>query len=537
MGRLWTSIQWVLCAGVVMATLTGVSRAAQPAEELRIGIFVGNNEGNASELPLLFAVSDAKKMRDLFVQYGHIKPADALLVENGSRHTVENAFDSVHKKLVQANNTGRPTAIVFYYSGHGDDSALHLGSTQFLHDDLRRWLDNSGAKVQIAMLDACQSGSAVRTKGGTRGPSFGFAVEVERTEGTAILTSSAASELSQESVEVGGGFFTHYLSTALRGAADADRDGEVSLTEAYAHVHGETAFGTRVNAQSQSPRYDFDLVGAGSYTLTTLEQSTSFLSFQGTLEGTYSVWDESRKRYVAEVDGSKAAQLAVRPGIYYVHRRMPGWMDEAHYSVRNGETLAIYTEDFEPVPYESSAARGDLDRMVRRAKLPALSLRLNMGARTFGGNSVITRQYVSEHSLLGIEARFMRTGRTWFGFDLLNGSAPGELEFEEAGTVPVTVGSTSGGGSIGFVTSPHLFRGGIGGKAELIGIRRTFPNGELSPQASISVAGGLASFLGLYHGRFSFELQFNLLIMATSFDDLPHRPLYGEPLLSFGYRF
>ncbi len=524
----------LLAAGALAITL---ATPAMAQEELRIGIFVGNNQGAAADIPLLFAVSDAQKMRDLFVEYGHIKPGDATLLSNGSRHLVEKAFDSMHSKLVNAKNNGQPTAVIFYYSGHGDDESLHLGPTQIEHEEVRRWLENTGADVSVAMLDACQSGSAIRTKGGVRGPSFGFAVEVERTQGTAVLTSSAASELSQESAEVGGGFFTHYLSTALLGAADLDKDGEVSLTEAYAHVHGETAFGTRETAGSQSPRYDFDLVGAGSYTLTTLEKANSHLSFQGSLDGTFSVWDESRKRYVAEVNGEKTAQLAVRPGTYYVHRRMPGWMDEATYTVRRGETLAVYKEDFVAVPYEESASKGDLDRQVRRASMPALSMRLAIGARGFGQKSVVGTQYVVDHSILGVEARFMKSGKTWFSFDVLNGGSGGTLTFDEFGEVPVTVGSTSGGAAVGFVTAPNIVRAGLGGKAEVIAIRRTFPGGELDPQATVSVAGGAASFLGMYHGRFSVELQLNFLIMATSFDDLKSRPAYAEPLLSFGYRF
>ena len=519
------------------AVLLSLATPARATEELRLGIFVGNNEGSASDLPLLFAVSDAKKMHDLFVEYGKIKPSDAIMVSNGSRHVVEKAFDNIHSKIVNAKNAGQPTSVIFYYSGHGDDKALHMASTLVAHDEVRRWLANTGADVQIAMLDACQSGSAIRTKGGVRGPSFGFAVEVERTQGTAILTSSAASELSQESAEVGGGFFTHYLSTALLGAADLNRDGEVSLTEAYAHVHGETAFGTRETAGSQSPRYDFDLVGAGSYTLTTLEKSNSYLAFQGTLPGTYSVWDESRKRYVAEVNGEKTAQLAVRPGTYYVHRRMPGWMDEATYSVRRGETLAVYQEDFVAVPYEESAAKGDLDRQVRQASMPALSMRLNVGMRTFGKNSLISRQYVSEHGILGVEARFMKTGKTWFAFDILTGSSGSDLVFEEFGELPVTVGSTSGGAAVGFVTGPNFVRAGIGGKAEVLAIRRTFPGEELAPQSTITVGGGVASFIGMYHGPLSFEFQFNLLMLATTFDDLTTRPVYAEPLVSVGYRF
>ena len=40
------------------------------AGEVRLGVFVGNDEGAVGQEKLLFATHDARKMRDLFVAYG-----------------------------------------------------------------------------------------------------------------------------------------------------------------------------------------------------------------------------------------------------------------------------------------------------------------------------------------------------------------------------------------------------------------------------------------------------------------------------------
>lgn len=520
-----------------MITLALAAALATPsfADEVRVGVFVGNDEGAPGEIELLFAVADAEKMRDLFVDYGGVRPQDASLLEDGTRRQVEGALQQARSRIEAAKAAGHHTSLVFYYSGHADEAGLHLGATKIAHDELRTWLDDSGADVRIAMLDACHSGSAIRAKGGSRGPDLDWAVQVQETRGTAILTSSAASELSQESAEVGGGFFTHYLHTALLGAADYNRDGEVSLDEAKSYVHGETVFGTRDAPGAQTPGYDTDLVGTGHLTLTTLESATAHLAFQGTLDGVYAIWDDQRKRYVAEVAGDQALQVAVRPGTYYVHKRMPGWVDEARKTVRRGETLAVYPEDFVSVAYDDTAARGELKRQVRRASMPDLSLRMAFGGRAWG--DVYASQYVPTHGLIGIEARFLKTGRTWFAFDLLNGAGAGTLDFEEIGEKRVNVGSTSLGAAVGYVTRPALFRGAIGGKAELIGVRRTFPDGSLGPQSSVGVAVGPTMSLGLYRGRFSLDLAASLLIMPTSWDGLDRRPIYFEPVLAVGYRF
>lgn len=512
------------------------------AAELRVGIFVGNDLGRPADLPLVFARSDARKMRDLFVSVGRIRLSNAVLLENESRRDVENAFNQVHKRIVDARNAGDHTTVIFYYSGHGTEQALHLGVTALTHDRLRDLLEESGADVRVAMLDACQSGAVVRNKGGSRGPSFDFEVQAVEARGTAFLTSSAASELSQESGEVGGGFFTHYLHSALLGAGDSNRDGEVTLPEAYQFVYGETVFGTRDTQRAQTPRFDFDLVGAGTIALTSLEETTARLNFLGDLSGTYSVWDASRKRYVAEVDGSSALQLAVRDGTYYVHKRLPGWVDEARYDVRRAEVRTLAVEDFTSVPYENTASRGDLDRQLRRARLPALSLRAVIGNRGFGANTVFNRQYLPRHGVVGVEFRFHHPATpTWWSGDLLAGTGQATLVFEGLGTKDIVVQSISAALNGGIATKPRLFRGGIGGRAEIIGFARTFAADETAlagdTQRSFSISPGLQTWGGLHYQRFSIELQVNLSLMAVGFTEDNLHPVYSTLALSTGYRF
>ena len=55
---------------------------------------------------------------------------------------------------------------------------------------------------------------------------------------------------AQESAAIGGSFFTHHFELGLRGAADADGDGQVTLAEAFRCI-GEAKNGTDLVAQEQ----------------------------------------------------------------------------------------------------------------------------------------------------------------------------------------------------------------------------------------------------------------------------------------------
>lgn len=56
-------------------------------------------------------------------------------------------------------------------------------------------------------------------------------------KGRIILTSSIAKEVSQESDQLGHGYFTYYLLEGLKGAADISNDGEIDVDEIYQYLN------------------------------------------------------------------------------------------------------------------------------------------------------------------------------------------------------------------------------------------------------------------------------------------------------------
>ena len=55
-------------------------------------------------------------------------------------------------------------------------------------------------------------------------------------KGKVIISASSANEVSVEKDELGHGVFTYYLVQGLKGPADTDGDGIVTVDEAYRYV-------------------------------------------------------------------------------------------------------------------------------------------------------------------------------------------------------------------------------------------------------------------------------------------------------------
>ena len=61
--------------------------------------------------------------------------------------------------------------------------------------------------------------------------------------------------------ELGHGLFTHYLVQGLRGAADLDRDGIVSLQELYQYLEEQVSQKSRAIGGNQHPVMKGELEG------------------------------------------------------------------------------------------------------------------------------------------------------------------------------------------------------------------------------------------------------------------------------------
>ena len=278
--------------------------APDPASE-RVALVVGNNIGLQGEVRLRYAESDAKRIARVLVDLGNFEEQSVhLMLGLGP--------DALLARLLAL---PQKSAMVFlYYSGHGDDRAVHMGGEALSFDRIKAALDRAKAKVSVVVVDACKSGAMIRAKGATLGPSYQIKLlDNPEVSGRIIITSSSEHEVAQESDLLGGSFFTHHWIAGLYGQADVNNDGLVTLEEAYRFAHYRTVEQTtEMQGGVQHPSYRFDLSGQGSVVLANLSHATSEVRVSSSDRGgQYFVLDPHHQLVLTELVRSAPGSLLV----------------------------------------------------------------------------------------------------------------------------------------------------------------------------------------------------------------------------------
>jgi hypothetical protein len=313
------------------------------------------------QTPLRYAERDADRMAEVLRELGGF--GDVWTLHQPSARSLEGALDRAERLA----GSDPQLQILVFYSGHADGQGVLLGGERVGYQGLRDRLTRSRAAVRVLLLDACNSGAAVRTKGGR--PSAGFALEGAQVPvaGAAILTASTASELAQESSDIEGSYFTHHLLSGLRGAADRDDDGQVTLGEAYQYAASRTIAATVPSAHGpQHPAYEYQLAGTGELVLTRLPRENGGISFppghrdsQTGSDVRYFVTTPAH-RVVAEVapHPTRRLRLALPAGRYRVIRRSERRAFVAEVALARGQETQIEGVQFEETAPELALAKG-----------------------------------------------------------------------------------------------------------------------------------------------------------------------------------
>lgn len=336
-------------AALAVATVMGVtafggSALASSGKQLtvkRYAVILGSNNGGTGRSQLRYAGSDAKSFAQVLKSLGGLEENDMFLVEEADIGQIRSAFVGVATRLRLAKgNVGR-TEVVVYYSGHSDEKGLLPNGKLLSYSELKKMVKELPADVRIVVLDSCASGALIRTKGGKKRP--GFMVDASsQVKGQAIITSASADEEAQESDRIGASFFTHHLVAALRGAADADGDGKVTLNEAYKYTFHETLKRTQGTASGpQHPNYDINLAGTGDVVITSLRSYKSVMVLSSGIRGRVFVRDAATKRLVMELpkQGGRALKLGLAPGAYTLTLRRKDTVKRADVFVQGGRTV------------------------------------------------------------------------------------------------------------------------------------------------------------------------------------------------------
>ncbi len=262
--------------------------AAASAHE-RWAVVIGVGAYESSAIPRLkYTVSDAEAIYQTLVGPAGFKKDHVLLLTDRSERkpTLRNVKWALGTFL--GRSAKKDDTVLIFFAGHGapevdtrglerdglakylipsDADPDDLYSTALPMDELQTIFARIESERVVAFLDACYSGAAggrtfaaKRTRAGTVDDLF--LERLTRSKGRAIVTASRPTEVSIELPDLGHGIFTYYLVQGLKGAADSNRDGIVTLQELYEYLEQQVTTKSRAVGGNQHPVMKGEMEGA-----------------------------------------------------------------------------------------------------------------------------------------------------------------------------------------------------------------------------------------------------------------------------------
>ena len=260
--------------------------AVELPERWAVVIGVGNYEHPAIS-KLQYTINDAEALYQVLIGPGGFKKERVLLLTDRTERkpTLRNIKWALGTFL--SRSAKKDDMVLIFFAGHGapevdprgierdglskylvpiDADPDDLYSTALPMDDLQTIFGRIEAERAVIFLDSCYSGAAGgRTFAAkkTRATSVDdvFLDRLTRSKGRAIITASRPSEVSVELPDLKHGIFTYYLVEGLKGAADLNRDGIVTLQELYEYVEREVGAKSRAVGGNQHPLMKGELEG------------------------------------------------------------------------------------------------------------------------------------------------------------------------------------------------------------------------------------------------------------------------------------
>lgn len=325
----------------------------------RFAMAVGANNGGKDRVLLHYAVSDAQAILNVFEELGGVEEDDILLLEEPDVRTFYTEMGKLQSQIEKSKADYGRIEFIFYYSGHSDENYILLGDEKISYKNLRDTINGIDADVRIAILDSCASGAFTRIKGGKKRLPFLMDSAYDM-RGFAVMTSSSANEASQESDLIQSSFFTHYLISGMRGAADMSQDGRVTMNEAYQFAFNETlAQTTKTISGPQHPYTDIQMSGTGDVVMTDVRRASVILILGEQIFGQIFIHD-SENRLVVELTKppGRRIELGLEEGEYRVINIPEGGVFESTIKMKEGDEYELTPSEFAETAVEYTTPRG-----------------------------------------------------------------------------------------------------------------------------------------------------------------------------------
>lgn len=356
-------IKLAFCCALIAISFT--QSFAKSTSIQRFALIVGKNDGGNARSTLQYAESDAKKVSHIFQRYGGIDTLDQKVLLNPDHVELDNVFQSLNKKFKSLETKNQSNEFFFFYSGHSNEDGLLLGKTLYPYKKLKAKISSLATNVNVVILDSCASGSFTLLKGGKKRPSF-MTNNLSDLKGHVYLTSSSNKEAAQESDVIKGSYFTHYLVSGLRGAADNSNDGKITLNEAYQYAYNETLAKTeKTLTGAQHPSYDIQLSGRGELVMTDTTSNSATLILPKTLYGRMYIRDMN-ENLVAEVNKIKnnKVQMGLEAGSYSIILNQEGNLFKTVIVLTDKTPAILSHNSFKSFKGEFTTPRGENEKVI-----------------------------------------------------------------------------------------------------------------------------------------------------------------------------
>lgn len=513
----------ILSLVLIFLVLNGINLFAEQnnakSVTKRFAMMVGADNGGKDRVQLRYAVSDAKSISKVFEEIGGVAPEDRILLENPDPTTFFLEMGRLKEKINRSKKEYSRIEVVFYYSGHSDEDHIFLGNEKVSYKDFRETINRMDADVRIAILDSCASAAFARIKGGKKRLPF-LLDTAYNMKGYAFMTSSSSDEVSQESDRIKGSFFTHYLVSGLRGAADMTQDGRVTLSEAYHFAFNETLAQTeKTMSGPQHPYYNIQMTGTGDVVMTDIRQGSVLLIINRNISGKIFIHDQEDVLVVELTKPSgREIELGLEEGIYRIINIREGNVYESEIVLQKGDSFELNPDNLAKTDKKYTTPRGDVEFQSRREAL----LRGRVKSHFFGLIGTKTTSVYGEQAFLlggSIGFTFNRSFSVGIAAYARAAAGMGALELD----VDFDPGKPAYGGVIfEYSFAPHrkiYFKAGA-----LFGSGNSWGKGFFIFEPEIDVVVNLSSFVRIVGG-----LSMPFL----------NKKNYGleNPILSIGFQF
>lgn len=254
------------CGGVFAARAQdgtaekGIVQQAAPSVQANVAVngsiwavIVGiDYETNKDISPLNYAESDAAKFKQTLIDASRGLISDTRTrVLTGAGSDTATRLELIRAVKAAADNAGPQDTILIYFSGHGvtDGGVSYLvpvdgvpdlpADSAVSVDRIYELLSQSAAARTVIFLDACHSGSVSvgrKEATGRNAMPAEFAQQLlSEARGRVVFSSCDIDQVSLETPETGG-VFTNYLCEGLKGPANTNGDGYITVSELANYV-------------------------------------------------------------------------------------------------------------------------------------------------------------------------------------------------------------------------------------------------------------------------------------------------------------